>query len=69
MRACHAELLSVRLQSCKTEVYDINHLHKADLATSVEKSARLLSTTRGTKDRFKVRGCRSVHHKHGLTAG
>jgi hypothetical protein len=34
-------------------------MHKADLATSVEKSARLLSTTRGTKDRFKVRGCRS----------
>ena len=30
-------------------------VHKTDLATSVEKSARILSSTRGTKDRFKVR--------------
>eukprot|EP01043_Picozoa_sp_COSAG02_P033485 COSAG02_NODE_2288_length_9212_cov_11.304071_4_plen_153_part_00 len=46
-------------QTCKTEVYDINHGHKTDLATGVEKSARLLSSTRGTKDRFKVRSsCR-----------
>ena len=59
-----AELFSpcgCRAQTCKTEVYDINHGHKMDLATGVEKSARILSNTRGTKDRFKVRNsCRML---------
>ena len=50
----YADICSVHAQICKTEVYDINHGHKTDLATSVEKSARILSSTRGTKDRFKV---------------
>ena len=46
---------SVVLQTCKTEVYEPNSGHKHDLGSTVAQSKRLLSNTRGSKDRFKVR--------------
>ena len=42
-------------QACKEEVYDINHAHKADLVTSVQRSPLKLSHMRPGRPRMTVR--------------